>query len=71
MPPVESVSGLNRTRRARDPCRRGAFPFGRTAHRWRERLALALKPVDVVRAVRMVMANEKGLMQGREEIHGY
>jgi hypothetical protein len=30
-----------------------------------------MKPVDVVRAVRIVMANEEKLMQAWEEIHGY
>jgi hypothetical protein len=30
-----------------------------------------MKPMDVVRAVRIVMANEDKLMQAWEEIHGY
>jgi hypothetical protein len=30
-----------------------------------------MKPMDVVRAVRIVMANEDTLMQAWEEIHGY
>jgi hypothetical protein len=30
-----------------------------------------MKGVDVVRAVRIVMANEEKLMQAWEEIHGY
>jgi hypothetical protein len=30
-----------------------------------------MKPVDVVRAVRIVMENEEKLMQAWEEIHGY
>lgn len=29
-----------------------------------------MKPVDVIRAVRMVMANEEKLTQAWEEIHG-